>query len=206
LTSVRVGPYLTLQPVSAFRTIHVMKIGQKTAIIVATALCVLTLNLRMIHAQAPDARRTQSSVVLSREQAAAVLPPTVFFRGQSASIQARNSAGLRAPDGKLVLVTMVDTSGYSSSIQETYQAYLLTELPLTIAGKKLPPGAYGFGFIAGNNMVVMDIGSNELLRVTTTRDESLARPNPLQILSDNASGTFRLYLGRSYVAFSPAER
>jgi hypothetical protein len=39
-----------------------------------------------------------------------MLPPTVFFRGQNASIQGRNSAGLRMNNGKLVLFGLVDTA------------------------------------------------------------------------------------------------
>jgi hypothetical protein len=54
-------------------------------------------------------------------------------------------------------------------------------------------------------MVVMDIGGNERLSVATTRDESLARPNPLQVLPDASSRAFRLYLGRNYVPISLAE-
>jgi hypothetical protein len=178
-----------------------------TATSVLIAFCTLTASFGTIHAQSTNARQTEASVVvLNRDQASAILPPTVFFRGQSASIQARNSAGLRVADGKLVLMAIVDTSGYSSSIQQTYQAYLLTEVPLSIAGQKLQPGAYGFGFIAGDKMAVMDIGGNEVLRVATTRDQSLARPTPLQILPDSAAGTFKLYLGRSYVPLSPAAR
>jgi len=146
-----------------------------------------------------------ATLVLTRDQAAEILPQTVFFHGQSAPVQGRNSAGLRLPDGKLVLVAIVDTSGYSSAVQQTYQAYLITEVPLTIAGQKLPTGAYGFGFIAGNKMVVMDIGAHEVLNTQTTRDESLSRPNPLQILPAS-SGGFRLYLGRSYVSITPVER
>jgi hypothetical protein len=145
-----------------------------------------------------------SVTVLNREQASAVLPPTVFFRGQSAPVQGRNSAGLKMADGKLVLFALVDTSGYASSIQQSYQAYLLSEVPLRIGNQTLAPGAYGFGFVAGDKMVVLDLGANELLHATTTRDAALARPTPLQLLADaSASGRFRLYLGRSYVSLAP---
>jgi hypothetical protein len=143
--------------------------------------------------------------VLNREEASAILPGSVFFRGQTASIQTRNSAGVRLSSGKLVLAAMVDTSGYSSSLQQTYQAYLLTEVRLDIGGQTLPPGAYGFGFIAGNKMVMMDIGGNEILHATTTRDEALARPNPLQMVADGQARA-RLYLGRTYILVTPVEK
>jgi hypothetical protein len=112
---------------------------------------------------------------------------------------------LRLHNGKLVLAALVDTAGYSSSLQQTYQAYLISEVPLSISGRTLPPGAYGFGFMPGDKMTVMDIGGNELLTVTTTRDDILARPTPLQIVADG-EGRARLYLGRNYVSISPSER
>jgi len=140
--------------------------------------------------------------ILSREQTAAIMPATVFFRGQSATIQARNSAGVRAADGKLVLAAMVDTSGYSSGIAQTYQAYLITELPLQIGTHKLAPGAYGFGFIEGNRMITMDIGGNRLFEAPTTHDDKISRPTPLQIIAEGSA--YRLYLGRSFVAFNLA--
>lgn len=151
-----------------------------------------------------QAQSTSAPVVLNRESAAAILPPSVFFRGRTASIQARNSGGLRLADGKLVLVALVDTGGYASGIQEKYQAYLLTEVPLKIGGQTLPPGAYGFGFVDGNRMTVMDVGGNEVLHAVTTRDESLARPTPLQVLLDKSGA--KIYLGRNFVTISPVQR
>jgi hypothetical protein len=176
-----------------------------TAIALILAMTALTPVCSVSHAQLSSVQQNEP-VILNRDQAAAILPPAVFFRGQSASIQARNSAGLRAPNGKLVLAAAVDTSGYSSSLQQTYQAYLLTEVPLLIGAKRLAPGAYGFGFVAGNKLVVMDIGGNDVLQSATTRDESLARPNPLQILPDTVPGAYRLYLGRMYVSIALAEK
>ena len=150
-------------------------------------------------AQAPAA----PAGILNRDVAGPLLPPSVFYRGQVAPIQTRNSAGYRCADGRLTLFAMVDTSGYSTSIQQTYQAYLITEVSLKLGDKSLAPGAYGFGFVAGNRMVVMDVGGKEILAASTTTDTALARPNPLQILPDPASKTsFRLYLGRNYITIS----
>ena len=139
--------------------------------------------------------------VLNRGQAEKIMPISVFYRGQSESTQGRNSAGIRLEGGKLVLASLVDTSGYSSGIAERYQAYLLTEVRLKVGDKVLPPGAYGFGFIANDRMVVMDIGANEMINVATRRNDALKRPAPLQIL--NEEGAYRLYLGRSYVTLAP---
>jgi hypothetical protein len=141
--------------------------------------------------------------VLQRQQAGPLMPATVFFRGQTTTIQARNSAGISLPGGKLILTALVDTGGYSSAVQQTYQAYLLTEVPLDFGGHVLPPGAYGYGFTANHMAIVMDVGGNVLLRTAIFPDEALARPTPLQILA-NTHGDFRLYLGRQYITLKAA--
>ena len=175
-----------------------MKVSRRGVVsTVVLAFCAMWATPAMVLAQS-----AQSPKVLNRDEASKILPPSVFFRGQSAAIQGRNSAGLRLADDKLVLVALVDTSGYASSVQQKYQAYLLTEVPLRIGDQTLKPGAYGFGFLEDGKMVVMDIGGNDLLHATTTRDEKLARPTPLQIISE--AGQVRLYLGRSYVPISIA--
>jgi hypothetical protein len=140
--------------------------------------------------------------VLTAPEAAKFLPDTVFFRGQSAPIQARNSGGVQFTKDALLLITLVDTAGYSSSVQEKYQAYLITETPINIENHRLEPGAYGCGFVAANAFVVMDIGGHDLFSVRSTRDADLRRPTPLQVLPSPAGAGYRLYVGRDYVNFA----
>ncbi len=130
-----------------------------------------------------------------------LVPETVFFRGQTAPTQLRNSGGVHFADGAYLLAALVDSSGYSSGIREKYQAYLLSEVPLEFAGKTLPPGAYGVGFISGGNFVVMDLGGHDVFQVSSQHDTELKRPVPMQVLAASASGTYRLYAGRDYVEF-----
>lgn len=138
-----------------------------------------------------------SSAILTATEAGKILPATVFFQGQSASVQDRNSSGIRFGKESFLLVVLVDTSGYSSSVQQKYQAYLITQEPIEIGGHRLAPGAYGCGFIAGNKFVVMDIGAHDLFTVSSTHDAALHRPTPLQILP--SGNHYRLYEGRTYV-------
>jgi hypothetical protein len=133
-----------------------------------------------------------------------LIPATVYFQGQSATVQKRNSAGVRFNGGAVMFATKVDTGGYSSNIQERYQVYLITEVPLSIAGNRLPPGAYGVGFINDNKFVVMDIGGHDLFIADSHRDDTLSRPTPLQVLPDGTRQSYRLYGGRSFVVFSRA--
>jgi hypothetical protein len=131
-----------------------------------------------------------------------IFPDQVFFRGQVASVQMRNTGGVRFADDMFVLAGMVDNSGYSSDIRQKYQAYFISEVALEIGGQKLAPGAYGVGFVQGK-FVVMDLGAHDLLQVDSARDAEMKRPVPLQIVG--SGGKYRLYAGREYVEFSRAQ-
>jgi len=131
-----------------------------------------------------------------------LFPETVFFRGQSAPVQMRNTGGVHFADDTYVLAGMVDNSGYSSGLRQKYQAYLLTEVPLLIGGQSVKPGAYGFGFLEGNKFVLLDLGANELFQTASQRDADIKRPTPFQIVASSEAGKYRLYMGREFVEFS----
>ena len=84
---------------------------------------------------APVAAMAQGSdSVLKPADVQKLLPASVFYRGQSATTQLRNSAGVKLADGLYVLATLVDTSGYSTGVAAKYQAYFITEVPLKVGG------------------------------------------------------------------------
>ncbi len=130
-----------------------------------------------------------------------IFPERVFFRGQSAPVQFRNSGGVHFDDDFYVLAGLVDSSGYSTAIKEKYQAYLLNEVTLEIGGQTLKPGAYGIGFLNGGKFVVMDLGANDVLQASSQKDAEMKRPIPLQVVASAAAGTYRLYAGRDFVEF-----
>ena len=137
--------------------------------------------------------------LLSHAEVEKLMPASVFFSGRSASVQLRNASGVRLQSGALILSGLVDTSGYSSGVQEKYQAYLLTETPLLFGSYTLAAGAYGVGFV-GDHFLVMNIAGDTLTTASAARDAAIARPVPLQITHES-SGGYRLYAGRSYVEF-----
>lgn len=148
---------------------------------------------------------TSAPLLLAPDAVNKLLPPSVYFRGQSAPLQLRNAAAARFPDNAVLFASLVDTSGYSTSVRERYQFYLVTEVLLTIADKPLPAGAYGAGFLEDGTFVVMDIGGRDVLLSRTTRDENMHRPRPLQIVTGPMPGQLRLYLGRSFVPITRAQ-
>lgn len=138
--------------------------------------------------------------ILHAPEAQKLLPDAVYYAGKSANTQLRNSAGVRFSDSHFVLAVLVDTSGYSSTIQEKYQGYLLTEVPLEIEGHSLVPGTYGVG-VVGDHFVVTDIGSHDILQAPATHDAQMAHPMPLEIHEGEAPGRYLLCLGRNCVRF-----
>jgi hypothetical protein len=124
-------------------------------------------------------------------------PAEFFFRGQKAPVQVRNAAGLQLASGAVVLAALVDSSGYSTAIQQKYQGLLITEIKLNVGGADLAPGQYGFGFTADNKFVVMDVGNNDVLSSAYQTDPNLARPVPLKLVE--ADGGYRLYAGKKWV-------
>jgi hypothetical protein len=134
--------------------------------------------------------------ILTGDQVKKVAPNSFFFAGQSASVQLRNSTGLKNSAGKLVLAGLVDTSGYSTAIAEKYQGFLITETKLSFDGATLDPGAYGFGFKEGK-FTVMNVAGTDVFSTASQNDDQLKHPVPLKLEKDGAA--YRLYAGRKYV-------
>jgi hypothetical protein len=173
-----------------------MKLFRTSLLLCSAALLVFPLVPRVAPAQTSDA-------ILTAASAAKMLPDAVFYAGKSANTQLRNATGVHFGDGSLALAVLVDTSGYSTAVQEKYQGYLLTETTLQIGDHTLPAGAYGFGFVKGQ-FLVMDIGNHDIFQTGTTHDANLHLPRPLQILPGAAGGGYRLCSGRDCVAFGRA--
>jgi hypothetical protein len=145
------------------------------------------------------AQKPKPAGVLAAADLKVLAPTNYFYRGQSASVQLRNSAGICTKDQKYVLAGMVDTSGYASNVAQKYEGFFITEVKLKIEESELAPGQYGFGFLA-DKFIVTDVGADDLLSVSSRRDDNLKRPVPLKIVEDG--GSYRLYAGKKYVALT----
>jgi len=141
-------------------------------------------------------QQSKPAGVVAKSDLKTLIPSTYFYRGQSATVQLRNSAAIRTKDQKYILAGLVDTAGYASEVAQKYQGLLITEVKLKIEGSELAPGQYGMGFV-GDKFVVTDVGANDLLTVSSKRDDNLKRPVPLEIGQEGEA--YRLYAGRKYV-------
>ena len=158
-----------------------------------TRISILILATLLGAAFAQDAK---TAGVLTNAQAKIIVPSTFFYRGQSASVQMRNSAAVRTRDGKYFLAGLVDTSGYATDVASKYQGFFITEVKLKVGEAELAPGEYGFGFVGGK-FVVTDAGAHDVLSTPSQHDANLKRAVPLKITEDG--GDYRLYAGKKYV-------
>lgn len=179
--------------------------GSRISLFALGALCALLLVTRpALRAQSALPKPDKDTVLRAADIKPKLFPESVFFRGQTAPAQMRNTAGVHFSDDFYVLAALVDNSGYSTGIREKYQAYLITEVPLQFGGSQtLKPGAYGMGFIDGGKFVVLDLAANDVLQATSQKDTEMKRPVPLQIIAADG-GKYRLHAGREYIEFSRA--
>jgi hypothetical protein len=170
-------------------------------IIAITGAVIFLASSSLTQTGAVKEKKIESPGILSAQELKQLIPAEVFFRGQTAPVQLRNSGGVRGGNGRLMLIAMVDSSGYSTGVAQKYQAYLLTEGSLAFQGKILAPGAYGVGFLDNNTFNVMDLGANDIAAVPTQTDAALRRAVPLKIVTAGGEA-FRLYFGKHYVDFT----
>lgn len=186
-------------------------VGQRTIWVVLLACGVLaSASLLQGSARAQAAPQVTSSatdagpgVPFTADKLNALLPPSVYFAGRTAPLQTRNAGGTKFANGSTFWVSLVDSSGYASSVQERYQFYLVTEGPIRFGDVALRPGAYGGGFV-GERFVLMDIGDHSIGEGATQTDANLRRPRPLQVVADQP-GAVKLYLGRRWVMVRTAQ-
>jgi hypothetical protein len=138
--------------------------------------------------------------LLSADELKNIVPTEFFFRGQKAPTQLRNSTGFQTADGKVTFAALVDTSGYSTAVQQKYQGLLVTESRLNIGGSELAPGEYGFGFTA-DKFVVLNVANEDALSTSYQTDAELKRAVPLKLVQDGAG--YKFYAGKKWVAVKP---
>ena len=136
--------------------------------------------------------------VLSSDELKKAVPSEYFFRGQKAPVQLRNAVGFQLADGKMMLSSLVDASGYSTAIQQKYQGMLITEVKLNIGGSSLAPGQYGFGFTSDGKFMVMDVGNDDVLSTSSQSDTALQHAVPLKLVEDGAG--YKLYAGKKWIS------
>lgn len=126
-----------------------------------------------------------------------------YLEGNSIPTQKRNTVMLKDKDGKRLVFSLLDTTGYSAEIQAKYVGMLIVERTLTLGGARVAPGAYGFGLKkpqppeGPGTFYVYDVSGAKVAEAAAAHDAAIARPVPLQVVSEG--GKSRLYAGRHWV-------
>jgi hypothetical protein len=127
-----------------------------------------------------------------------------YLEGNSIPTEKRNAALVKTPAGARVEFALLDTSGYSSQIQEKYSGMIISEGDLSLGGVKLGVGSFGFGtkmpHPPGNadaQVFFYDQAGKKLGECTAKKDSAAKAPRPLQVTV--SGGGARLYLGVYWV-------
>ncbi len=132
------------------------------------------------------------------------VPKDFYLEGNSIPTEKRNAAVVKTPSGGRAVFALIDTAGYSADIITKYIGMLITEGDLSVCGKTVSTGSYGFGWkrpATGVNepgtFHLYDQAGKSVTECQTPRDADIKMPKPLQVVV-TADGA-RLYYGRHYL-------
>ena len=126
-----------------------------------------------------------------------------YLEGNSIPTQKRNTVVAKGADGKRLVFSLLDTTGYSTEIQQKYVGMLIFERPVSLGTAKVAAGAYGFGLKkpqppeGPGTLFVYDVGGAKVAETQASHDAEIARPVPLSVVTKEAKS--RLYAGRHWV-------
>jgi hypothetical protein len=157
----------------------------------------LALGVAVLLAVVPAPSQAQEKLEGKAFDAAVV--KDFYLEGNAIPVQKRNTVILKGADGKRMVFGLLDTSGYSTEVQQKYAGLMIVERKVTVGGAAVPAGAYGFGLHkptppeGPGHLMIYDVGGAKVAEAPAQYDKALAQPVPLQFTSG------RLYVGRHWV-------
>ncbi len=135
-----------------------------------------------------------------------IIPRDFVLEENSIPTEKRNSTLVLMPSGARLVAGLLDTSGYSSQVQEKYLGMLIAEGKVEVCGHQVAIGSYGFGLakakgVAGSHpsrFFLYNQAGTRVVECAARWDENLKNPSPMQVAA-SGSGTARLYVGRTWV-------
>jgi hypothetical protein len=101
-----------------------------------------------------------------------------------------------------VVLGLLDTSGYSSQIQQKYTGMLITETRISVCGNDLGVGSYGFGLehpSATSNadapFRIYNQAGEKVGECAAKKDDSIKQPKPLAVATAKG-GPARVNFGK----------
>ncbi len=154
----------------------------------------------------PSAARAQGAFELVSGKAFdSAVPKDFYLEGNAIPTQKRNAALLKTPAGARVLFALIDTTGYSSQIQQKYEGMIISESKITLCGMAVGVGSYGFGFtkpaatsVEVAKFFVYNQAGGKVAECGLKKDSELKQPVPLQVVVAKV-GPAKLYLGKNWL-------
>ena len=127
------------------------------------------------------------------------IPNDFYLEGNRIPVEKRNAALLKTPAGARLVLALIDTTGYSSQIQQKYIGMVITEGSVSVCSVPLSVGSYGFGLEkpAGKFFLYNQAGE-KVGDCGAKKDKAVKQPKPLNIVLSKEAGA-RLYLGRYFL-------
>ncbi len=132
-----------------------------------------------------------------------------YLEGNAIPAEERNAALLTTPSGGRLLVALIDTTGYTSAIKQKYAGLMISEGTVTVCGKAVGVGSYGFGLDRPEatskedaKFHLYDQAGHEVASCSAPHDAELKMPKPLQVILAK-DGAPWLYLGRYRLELKP---
>ena len=127
------------------------------------------------------------------------IPNDFYLEGNRIPVEKRNAVLLKTPAGARLVFALIDTTGYSSQIQQKYIGMIISEGKVSVCDVPLTVGSYGFGLDrAAGKFFLYNQAGEKIGDCAAKKDSTLKQPKPLSITLNKEAGA-RLYLGRYFL-------
>ena len=151
----------------------------------------------MLAAWSATARAQSNYESVTGEAFTKAVPNDFYLEGNRIPVDKNNAVLLKSAKGARVVLAIIDTTGYSSQIQQKYAGMLITETKLTVCSVTVGVGSYGFGIdrpkapsTADAKFNIYNQAGTKLGSCAAKYDDSVQQPKPLAVTGD------KLYLGK----------
>lgn len=177
----------------------------KRATIVTTVLFILGALIAI-----PNNARAQGSFEpVTGKAFDSAMPKDFYLEGNAVPAEKRNAAMLKSPAGARLLFALLDTTGYSSQIKQKYIGMVITEGSISVCGKKVGIGSYGFGLDKpaatskdDAKFHLYNQAGAEVASCAAALDSTMKMARPLQV-NAGKGGSATLDLGKYTVEIKP---
>jgi hypothetical protein len=130
------------------------------------------------------------------------VPTDFYLVGEHIPVEKRNAVLLKTGKGARVVLALVDTTGYSSQIQQKYIGMLISEAKISVCGNSIGVGSYGFGLDrpavpsnADAKFMLYNQAGEKVGECAVKKDDSVKQPKPLGVTTAKGAPA-KLSLGK----------